>query len=96
MADPELAAILMPTIRASLRAMETYVAPPLQPLPIPILAICGDADPAVSLEEMEDWRDQTSESFRLAVVPGGHFFIHQAPSEMLDLVRSQLQLVLVV
>ncbi len=96
MADPELAAVLMPTIRASLRAMETYVAPPPQPLPIPILAICGDADPTVSLEEMDEWRQNTTESFRLAAVPGGHFFIHQSQALMLDLVRAQLRLVLVV
>ncbi len=96
LADPELAAILMPTIRASLRAMETYVAPPRQPLPIPILAVAGEADPTVAVEEMDDWRMQTSESFRLATVPGGHFFIHQSGPQLLDLIRAQLQLVLAV
>ena len=96
MARSEFGALLMPLIRASLRAMETYVAPPLQPLPIPILAICGDADPTVSVAEMGNWRHHSSESFQLAVVPGGHFFIHSAGSQVLDLVRSQLQLVLAV
>jgi len=93
MADAELAAILMPTIRASLRAMETYVAPPTQPFAIPILAICGDADPTVTPTDMDAWREHTSESFRLAVVPGGHFFVHQSPTETVELVRSELQYV---
>ena len=74
--------------------METYIPPPPQPLPIPILAICGDADPTVSPDEMDLWREETSEPFRLAIVPGGHFFMNQARAQTIDLVLSQLHLVL--
>ena len=93
MADPELAAVFMPVIRAGLRAMESYAPPATEPMAIPLLAICGDADPTVSRAEMDGWREHTSDSFHLAAVPGGHFFLHQSPSQTLDLVRSQLQLV---
>ena len=92
MADPEFAAALMPVTRAGLRAMESYTAPPVERFAIPLLAICVDADPTVSPAEMDAWREQTSESFRLEVVPGGHFFMLQSPSQTIDVVRSQLQL----
>ena len=73
--EPELLALLLPVMRADLAIFETYAYAPGAPLPVPILALGGAADPHVSREEALAWRAQTTGRFEAEFLPGGHFFI---------------------
>jgi medium-chain acyl-[acyl-carrier-protein] hydrolase len=94
MADAELSAILMPIIRADLRALESYRWQPGPPVRMPLLAVHAADDPMVTYPDMEAWRGATTESFVIQQVPGGHFAISTAPGPLLASVRAQLELVM--
>ncbi|NEB37388.1 alpha/beta fold hydrolase [Streptomyces sp. SID14515] len=75
LSDPELLQMVLPAIRGDYKAVETYAFRPGPRLQCPIHAILGDADPRVSVEDAEAWAEQTSGSFELSVVKGGHFYL---------------------
>jgi surfactin synthase thioesterase subunit len=51
------------------------------------------ADPNVRPEHVEAWREQTTRSFELRLLPGGHFLPAEAPEavarEIVAFARSQ-------
>lgn len=71
----ELMELLLPTLRADFRLLETYEYVGMPPLRCPILALGGDADPTVPLNELSAWREQTASWFRQLVFPGNHFYL---------------------
>jgi surfactin synthase thioesterase subunit len=73
--DDEILRLTMPAIRSDYRAIETYVGVPGRRLRCGIVALTGDADPLTTVDEANRWREHTEGSFRLAVFPGGHFFL---------------------
>ncbi|WP_197452200.1 thioesterase II family protein [Rosistilla carotiformis] len=72
--NPEAIALFLPIVRYDLRLLESYVHQPVQPLPIPLLALAGSRDRAVNAEQMQQWQRFTSDSFALETIAGGHFF----------------------
>lgn len=73
-ADPQLLDLLLPTLRADLRACETHRYRPGPPVPCPITALAGVDDPLVSPADMAAWREHTTAEFALRTLPGGHFY----------------------
>jgi medium-chain acyl-[acyl-carrier-protein] hydrolase len=71
---PELLPLFLPILRADLTIHETYQYTAEPPLAVPITGFGGVRDPQASREEMEAWRDHSSEGFELRLYPGGHFF----------------------
>jgi len=88
--DAELRSLLLPIIRADIRAVESYTYREGDPLPIPITAIGGTEDSQVSDAELGAWRAQTSEAFRAVRVIGPHFFIHTDPEQLFGVLRPEL------
>jgi medium-chain acyl-[acyl-carrier-protein] hydrolase len=88
--DPELLSFFLPTIRADVALLESYVYEPEPPLACPITAFGGTTDPNVSKGALEAWRAQTSSRFEAMHVPGGHFFIAQARKAVLETIRTTL------
>ena len=80
--DEELLRMVLPAIRNDYRAAETYAYEPGPPLPVPIVALCGDRDPRVAPSDVEGWRDHTSAGFELSVLSGGHFYFGTQPAEL--------------
>lgn len=74
-AMPELRAILLPTIRADYRLIETYRAGLNADLDVPLTACFGDCDPEVTREDAETWRAVTIGPFGLQCFPGDHFYL---------------------
>jgi medium-chain acyl-[acyl-carrier-protein] hydrolase len=68
--------------------IETYVAPPAPPLPLPITAFGGRQDNTVTEPELAAWKAYSSRSFHLHMIEGGHFF-HKVPA-FLDLLAQSL------
>jgi surfactin synthase thioesterase subunit len=52
-------------------------------LPCPVVAITGDADRHVGPRWISGWRSTTAAWFRHRVFPGGHFFLHTQPAEVI-------------
>jgi surfactin synthase thioesterase subunit len=73
--DPELLQLVLPTLRADYRAAETYVRTPGPPLRCPLVALVGDSDPGVGIDQARAWADHTTGPFALEVFPGGHFYL---------------------
>jgi pyochelin biosynthesis protein PchC len=73
--DPDLRALVLGTIRADYRAIETYRYSGGPPVSCPVVALTGDTDPLTTLAEAQAWRGHTSAEFAMEVFPGGHFFV---------------------
>lgn len=86
----ELMQIMLPILRADFAIYETYAYADEPPLGCPISVFGGVQDRAVSRERLEAWRDQTSTSFSLRMLPGDHFFIHTAQSLLLRMLSQEL------
>ncbi len=90
-ANPELMALMLPSIRADFTAVETYRYDEEPPLDCPIVAMAGDSDREVSIADVSAWRRQTTAAFSLHIFPGGHFFLHDAPRNSVQLVSRRLR-----
>ncbi len=90
LANDELMALFIPTLRADFAVIETYNYYDREPLNCPITAIGGSEDTEVSHEDLEAWNLQTNASFNLHILPGDHFFLHSATSRLLQIIYTVL------
>ena len=88
--QPELMELVLPMLRADFMAIETYAYAEEEPLDLPISCFGGSEDDRVTREDLEAWQAQTRDTFRLRTIPGGHFFLDSARSQLLDAVAEDL------
>src|SRR5262249_3231561 len=88
--NAELLELLLPTLRADFTLVETYTHHAEAPSDTPITAFGGTDDPLASWEQLDAWRAQTTGSFRLCMVPGGHFFLQTAELSTLEEIARDL------
>lgn len=88
--DPELLRLYLPPLRADMRLNETYQYQKGLPLEIPVVALGGLDDPSVEVGDLAAWRVQTSASFLLEMMPGGHFFLQEQRAQFLAAIRRHL------
>ena len=86
----ELRALMLPILRADFELNETYTYRPALPLACPISAFGGSADPTLTRADLDPWREQTSEGFRLHMLAGNHFFLQSAQAELLHTISQEL------
>ncbi|MFF3751424.1 thioesterase II family protein [Streptomyces sp. NPDC002018] len=91
--DPEAQAVVLPMLRADLRAFERYTAQPVQhpPIAADVVAFSGQQDHSTGFGEIAGWRAFTTGDFQIRSVPGGHFFIEQRPPEVIGEIRARLR-----
>jgi surfactin synthase thioesterase subunit len=68
-------------LEADARLYRGYVYTDDAPLPCPIRAYGGADDPSLGREHLEPWACETTASFALRMLPGGHFYLQQNPDE---------------
>lgn len=73
--DPEFVAMVLPSLRTDYRAAETYRYVESDPLSCAIVALHGDADDFVPCYDLRDWALETTGTFDLHVLRGGHFYL---------------------
>jgi len=88
--DSELRALLIPTLRADIKLMETYAYRPEPRLDCGLTAFGGVSDRTVSPSMLEAWKDQTGGGFRLQMVAGDHFFLNTARPALLKAISEEL------
>jgi medium-chain acyl-[acyl-carrier-protein] hydrolase len=87
--NSELMELLLPALRADFRMCEEYRSAKRSRLPIPIVALTGARDPEVAPQEAACWAECTDVDFRIRVLRGGHFFLHNEHAETLrEITRS--------
>ena len=75
LAEPELLALLLPTLRADITALETHSWVPGAMLECPITAFGGATDGTAPPAHLEAWRAMTSGRFQRREFAGGHFYL---------------------
>ncbi|HEX5709698.1 MAG TPA: alpha/beta fold hydrolase [Pyrinomonadaceae bacterium] len=85
-----LVKLLLPMMRADFELVQTHVYTPEPPLDCPVTVFGGSLDKAVSREQLEAWREQTSARFSLSILPGDHFLMHTAERQLLDEISREL------
>jgi medium-chain acyl-[acyl-carrier-protein] hydrolase len=90
LANKELMEVLIPMLRADCAVSETYNHKDEPPLPCPIVAFGGEGDEDVPAEDVYAWRAQTSAGFEAKIFPGGHFFMHEHETDVVNEVKKHL------
>ncbi|MEX5636359.1 thioesterase II family protein [Parafrankia sp. FMc2] len=88
--DLELLRMILPAIRSDYQAAETYRYTPGPRLDCPIVALTGDQDPKVDLDEARAWAEHTTGPFELHTYSGGHFFVANHQAAVINLISDQL------
>lgn len=87
-ADDEILRMILPAVRSDYRAAETYRYRPGPALHCPVLALTGDDDPEVTLDEARAWAGHTAGRFALRVFSGGHFYLTRHAAEVTGLLAD--------
>jgi pyochelin biosynthetic protein PchC len=88
--DPELFAMILPALRADYGVVERYECPPGVTVDTPIVALTGADDPKTTIEEARAWARHTTAGFDLRIFPGGHFFIDDCLSQVVNTLSDLL------
>jgi surfactin synthase thioesterase subunit len=83
MEHADLVELLLPSLRADMRAIETYRPMPRPPLPCPISVFAGAQDRLAPRDHLEAWRTETTSTFRVRVFPGDHFYLNVRRDDVL-------------
>jgi pyochelin biosynthesis protein PchC len=73
--DEDMREMFLPALRADYRALASYRPEPGHRLACPVVAMTGDDDDRVSVDEAALWASHTTGGFDLHVFPGGHFYL---------------------
>jgi len=87
----ELMELFLPILRADFEVLETYTYNHEPPLECPISVFGGLQDTQVTIEELQAWREQTNNYFSLNMFPGGHFFINDYHSLLIEKISERLK-----
>jgi medium-chain acyl-[acyl-carrier-protein] hydrolase len=85
---PDAIGIYLPALRADLRLAETYTRSPGPPLSVPLSAFAGRQDRLTDGPSLVGWARETTATFELTIMSGGHFF-HTDPA-FAEALRSRL------
>lgn len=87
--DPELVRLVLSGYRADLTILRDYRGPSGTPVDCPIVAVGGDQDTRTA-DELGQWRDHTTGTFQLRMLPGGHFYFRGQRPALLHIVTTAL------
>jgi pyochelin biosynthesis protein PchC len=86
--DEDVRRMVLPAIRGDYIAAETYTYRPGTRVSCPIVALTGDRDPKVTVDEASAWREHTTGDFDVVVYPGAHFFLNQHVADILRRIKN--------
>ncbi|MFG3604253.1 thioesterase II family protein [Micromonospora chersina] len=87
LADREMMELILPGIRADFALSERYAYRAEPPLELPVHVLLGDGDEHVDLDRAAGWALECAAPPQRHVFAGGHFFLTDYQSEILDLMR---------
>jgi surfactin synthase thioesterase subunit len=87
LADPQARALALAVLRRDLRMMAGHRSSS-DMLDVPVLAVGGMSDPAVSEECLARWGERTRGWFGLHMLPGGHFYLRERHKPLLRFITE--------
>lgn len=90
--EPELMAMVLPTLRADFAVLEHWQHQEQAPLPVPITALGGTQDDRVPLESLNEWQQHTTGSFNHALFEGDHFYLNTERGALINTLVDLLDL----
>lgn len=92
LAHRELMELILPTIRADFSLVENYAYEPHgQLLDIPMTVMAGERDVRDTVEQVEDWRLETSAGCTVRWFAGGHFFTQSCQRDVIAAINTDLE-----
>ncbi len=91
LANPEMLALVLPTLRADFELTETYVYRPDTPLDLPFAIFHGREDQVVASDELVGWAAHTTARCTFHAFDGDHFFIHSAQASVISTIEECLK-----
>jgi pyochelin biosynthetic protein PchC len=88
--DEELLAMILPAVRSDYTAIERYRMIPGSRINAPIHVLIGDSDPKAGLAEAAAWEEVTTGTFSQRVFRGGHFYLAEHQSEVINTISDAL------
>jgi surfactin synthase thioesterase subunit len=88
--DAEVRATILPVVRADYQAIEGYRFRPGPPLDCPVTALVGDRDQQTTRDEAAAWGEHGTGEFQLRVFPGGHFYLDNHRTAVIELISTTL------
>lgn len=85
LSDPDLREVLLPVLRADVEMHECYRPTNLKPIPLRVTCVRAQGDALVTSTEARAWQDVTSKDLDYIEVQGGHMYVVDDPSELIDL-----------
>ncbi|HVF13272.1 MAG TPA: thioesterase domain-containing protein [Acidimicrobiales bacterium] len=88
--DPEMRALALPVLRADFAYVDRYAYEEGPPLACPITVFAGDRDGETRVDDLWAWAEHTAGAFAVRVLPGDHFFLHSARSQLVSSLAADL------
>jgi surfactin synthase thioesterase subunit len=83
--------LALPTLRADFELVETLADERPPPIDCPLRVFGGMIDPIVKLDQLLAWRQLTTGSFAVRMMPGDHFFPETARAVLLREIARGLE-----
>lgn len=83
LAHADVMALLLPSLRADILALESFGVRRGPIINCPITVFGGTEDRLAPLDHLQAWRDDTQADFRVCQFPGGHFYLDARRTELL-------------
>ncbi|MFJ2364852.1 thioesterase II family protein [Pseudomonas sp. NPDC087697] len=93
LSNPDMRAMLLPSLRADVELHEGYLPESDQPLHVPVLSIRGVQDDLVTREQAAEWSRATTATFTSLEVDGGHMYLSENPAAVLQAIDTVLSCV---
>ncbi|MGZ2749830.1 SDR family NAD(P)-dependent oxidoreductase [Burkholderia stagnalis] len=92
LADRELLKVFLPSLRAEIDLLNSYVHDTRAPLAMPATILGGTRDHVVTAAEIGAWRQHFAVPVDVREIDGGHYFMKDAPRDVVDVVLARLAL----
>lgn len=88
--NQELLDFFLPMLRADFIMDETYYSDSFISLRCPIVSFGGESDREANVEEVKAWKTYTESDFDYRIFPGGHFYIREHESDVIQAISERL------
>ena len=88
--NKELLEIILTICRNDYRILENYKSVSREKLNIDLSIMHGKYDESINISDLDEWQKATQKSCRIFQFSGGHFFIRDCMSEVVNIVNQNL------
>jgi surfactin synthase thioesterase subunit len=91
LASRDLMKLALPVVKADFQAFHAYACAEDIKVAAPIHAMAGDQDPYITLGDLYGWGKHTTDTVKVTMFEGGHFYLNQHIEALAELLTSCAQ-----